>query len=89
MKITKAAYITESDDILTKEDISKYLFLHGEVKTILTPKSWIFLGQVEIDIPDSTIDDIIGANTETDIEKQIAKHKADITKLVEFRNRGK
>lgn len=89
MKTTRAVYIVKSDNIVTKEGFANALFIHGEDKLLLAPKGWIFLGEVEIDIPDSIIDDIIGANTETDIEKQIAKHEAEITKLVEFRNRGK
>jgi len=89
MKITKALYITKSDSILTPEDVASSLFLHGDMKTISTPKSWIFLDIVEIDIPDSTIDDIIGDNTEIDIAKRISDHEAEIAKLVELRNRSK
>lgn len=89
MKITKAVYTTESSRVLTKKEFIESLFLAGETKVSFAPKSWVFLGLVEIDIPDKAYYDIIGANTETDIEKQIAKHEAEITKLVEFRNRGK
>lgn len=43
-------------------------------------------GKLEIDIPDSMINDIIAANK--DIDNQVAELEAKLSKLLELRNKG-
>ena len=95
MKVTRKIYIRNSSQHLTTKEIADTLFIFSDED--VNPRSWVEIkdfsinseGKLEINIPDSLINDIIGANTETDISKKIAKHEAEITRLMEFRNRGK
>jgi len=89
MKITKVIYLRRDDQQMCDSDIKNSLYLHDELDADFKPDHWTKLQTVEIDIPDSLINDIICANTETDIAGKIAKHEAEIIKLQEFRERGK
>ena len=89
MKVTKVIYLRRDEDQTTEKEITDYLYLHDELEECFKPDNWVAIKSVEIDIPDSLINDIINTNTETDIAGKIAKHKAEIIKLQDFRNRGK
>ena len=89
MKVTKVIYLRRDDEQTTEKEITDYLYLHDELEEEFKPDNWVAVKTIEIDIPDSLINDIITANTETDIDSKIAKHEAEIIKLQDFRNRGK
>lgn len=89
MKVTKVIYLRRDDEQMCNSDITKSVYLHDELEEDFKPDHWTKLQTVEIDIPDSLIDDIIFANTKKDIDNKIAEHLASITKLEDFRNRGK
>lgn len=96
MKVTKNIYIDNNDQLLTAEDIVGTLFFYGDICEEIKPESWIEIkdfsinseGNLEIDIPDSLINDIISANTETDIDKQVAELEAKLFKLLKLRDKG-
>jgi len=97
MKVTKAVYLRRDDQQMTEKELADGIYIHYELEPDFKPDHWTKLtelsideeGNLQIDIPDSLINDIISANTETDIAGKIAKHKAEIIKLQDFRNRGK
>ena len=89
MKITKTIYLRRDDDQVTSKQITDLLYLHDELEDEFKPDNWVAVKTVEIDIPDSLINDIITANTTEGIDTKIAHHEAEIIKLQEFRDRGK
>ena len=97
MKITKVIYLRRDNQQMTEKEILDSLYIHSELPEELTPDNWTKLegistdenGNLEIDIPNSLIDDIIYSNTKEDIDKKIAAHLASITQLEGFRSKGK
>ena len=87
MKVKRVVYLRRDYHQMTKQEILDSLYIHSELPEELTPNNWTVLKTVEIDIPDSLIDDIIYANTKEDIDKKIAAHLASITQLEDFRSK--
>ena len=87
MKKLRTVYVRISDQLVSEEDIFKAAFIADCVDGLALPASWRKLGEMTVDIPDELINSIITANTKADIDNKIAKHKAEIIRLEEFRSK--
>lgn len=81
MKVTKAIYITNSDQHITERDVTNSVFIGNVIPDEVTPNNWLKIEVLKINIPESLINDIISSNEGDCISKKIAEHEAAIEKL--------
>ena len=89
MKFTKNVYIRNNNELLTEEEIADTLFFFRDLDEGSKPEEWVEIkefsispeGKLEINIPDSLINDIISSNAGREIVSLIKNHEAAIAKL--------
>lgn len=89
MKVTKAIYLRHDIHHVTEKEVLDSLYLRDELAEELTPDNWTKIKVIEIDVPESLINDIISSNENDYISKKIAEHEAAIADLEELRNTKK